>query len=158
GVRLGGEDPSERPRERRSHRRRRDEVASVSDRAAARVVALVRIVERRAHEVVEGDGPFAGDTVAQAVGEGHAARIIVSAMRRGLLLRALAAASLVSFGCASKTPAPIPTLEDYSDGTSRWVESLLTSWKAGVIAPELFARPLSWSGPLPGDSLTPAGA
>src|SRR5262249_14951513 len=56
------------------------------------------------------------------------------------------------------TPAPLPTLEDYSDGTSRWVESLLASWKAGAIAPELFARPLSWNGPLPGDSLTPAGA
>src|SRR5580765_5126445 len=79
-------------------------------------------------------------------------------MRRGLLRRALAVAVLVSPRCASKDHAPLPTLEDYSDGTSRWGERLLDSWKSGAPAPELFAKPLAWSGPLPGDALSPVDA
>src|SRR5262249_37496424 len=75
-------------------------------------------------------------------------------MRRGLLQRALAVAALASLHCASKDHVPLPTLEDYSDGTSRWVEALLDSWKSGAPAAELFARPLAWSGPLPGDAPT----
>jgi enediyne biosynthesis protein E4 len=79
-------------------------------------------------------------------------------MRRGLLQRALAVAVLVASGCASKDHAPLPTLEDYSDGTSRWVERLRDSWRGGAPAPELFATRLAWSGPWPGEGLSPVDA
>jgi hypothetical protein len=69
-----------------------------------------------------------------------------------LLLVALASA------CASRKDEKIPTLADYSDGTSVWAEELLAGWKAGDIPPALFAAPTAWSGPLPGEGLRKAAA
>ena len=37
----------------------------------------------------------------------------------------LAAALVFAAACASRRDGPFPTLEDYSDGTSRWAEELL---------------------------------
>ncbi|HTR02757.1 MAG TPA: CRTAC1 family protein [Thermoanaerobaculia bacterium] len=75
-------------------------------------------------------------------------------MRRRCLGRALAAAALLlAPRCASKSPEPLPTLEEYSDGTSAFADALLASWKAGAVPESAFAAPLSWTGPLPGDGL-----
>ncbi len=76
-------------------------------------------------------------------------------MRRRLRARTLPAALLLALeaACASHSKDPLPTLEDYSDGTSTYAEALLAGWKTGMIAPALFASPLLWTGPLPGDGL-----
>ncbi len=65
----------------------------------------------------------------------------------------LAAAVLLVPSCASRRDGPLPTLEDYSDGTSRYAEILLEGWKAGTLSPDLFAADFRWTGPLPGESL-----
>src|SRR5512147_2500075 len=74
-------------------------------------------------------------------------------MRPGARLRALAAALLLLCGCAAHREGKLPTLEDYSDGTSAYADALLAAWKSDTFPPVLFASPLSWSGPLPGDGL-----
>jgi hypothetical protein len=69
------------------------------------------------------------------------------------------AAGLVLFGaCSSRTDAPLPTYEEYSDGTSNFADRMLAGWKAGQVPPDLFAPTIHWSGPLPGDGLTAAPA
>ncbi len=65
---------------------------------------------------------------------------------------------MLSSACASRRDEKFPTLEDYSDGTSTWAETLLADWKTGAIPASLFAEPLLWVGPLPGDGLAPVGA
>ncbi|MEP6995206.1 MAG: VCBS repeat-containing protein, partial [Acidobacteriota bacterium] len=65
------------------------------------------------------------------------------------------AALLLAASCASRRGKPLPTLEDYSDGTSRYAEALLEGWKAGAPPPDLFAAGFRWSGPLPADALEP---
>src|SRR5262245_53451941 len=83
-------------------------------------------------------------------------------MRRRRSVRVPAAAPLLllgfAFGCASRSSDRLPALEDYSDGTSSYAEALLAGWKAGAVPPELFASPLRWSGPLPGDGLQAVSA
>jgi hypothetical protein len=76
-------------------------------------------------------------------------------MRRRRLARFVpaAAAVLLLSECASPSKDHLPTLEDYSDGTSKWADAVLAGWKAGTVPPELFASPLLWSGPLPGEGL-----
>src|SRR5512144_692614 len=69
-----------------------------------------------------------------------------------LLLAALAPA------CASRKDEKIPTLADYSDGTSVWSDDLLAGWRAGSLPADLFVSPTAWSGPLPGEGLREAGA
>jgi enediyne biosynthesis protein E4 len=76
-------------------------------------------------------------------------------MRRRRLapyLPAAAALALLS-ACASPSRDHLPSLEDYSDGTSTWAEAVLAGWKAGAVPRELLASPVLWSGPLPGDGL-----
>ena len=63
---------------------------------------------------------------------------------------------LVGAGCASRKDDKLPTLEDYSDGTSAWVDELLAGWRVGSLPEPLFASPVSWSGPLPGEGLRTA--
>jgi hypothetical protein len=70
-------------------------------------------------------------------------------------LGSLAAAGLWVAACASKKPGPLPTYEEYSDGTSVFADQLLSGWKAGEVPAELFAPSIDWSGPLPGDGLEP---
>jgi hypothetical protein len=65
---------------------------------------------------------------------------------------------LLTASCASHSKDPLPTLADYSDGTSTWADELLAGWKAGRIPASLFASPVEWSGPLPGDGLQKAAA
>jgi hypothetical protein len=115
------------------------------ERGPALVVALLGIVERRAHEVGEGDGPLARDPLAEPLGEsvgvnsrnysfarcGSPQRIRFAAA--ALLLCVLAA-------CSSRPDGPYPTLEDYSDGTSRFAEELLEGWKAGTPRPRSSIR------------------
>ncbi len=79
-------------------------------------------------------------------------------MRPPLLVRLLPAALLIVSACASRREGKLPSLEDYSDGTSAYAEALLGAWKAGTLSPALFAAPLLWSGPLPGDGLIPVAA
>src|SRR5262249_18944621 len=84
------------------------------------------------------------------------ARIIVSPMRPRCALRGVLAAALVlATACASKH-GKLPTLEDYSDGTSTYAAEFLAAWKAGGLGDALLAPSLRWSGPLPGDALTTA--
>ena len=72
---LERENARQRPGERRRNVRRRDEVPGLADRRAARVVALLGIVQRGLHEVEEGDRSLARDALAQPVLErGHVAR------------------------------------------------------------------------------------
>jgi hypothetical protein len=76
-------------------------------------------------------------------------------MRPPALSRILPAALLVLSACASRHQGPLPTLEDYSDGTSRYAENFLEGWKAGAVPAALFAADAAWSGPLPGEDLSP---
>ena len=78
-------------------------------------------------------------------------------MRPTALARFLPAALLLAAACASRH-GPMPSLEDYSDGTSLYAAALLEGWKAGAIPPKLLSTGLAWSGPLPGDGLTPVAA
>ncbi len=86
------------------------------------------------------------------------ARIIVFPMRPPALSRFLPAALLVLSACASHKEGPLPTLEDYSDGTSRWADAFLEGWKAGAVPASLFAPEIAWSGPLPGEGLASAAS
>ena len=52
----------------------------------------------------------------------------------------------------------MPSLENYSDGTSEYAVELLAGWKAGRVPATLLSPQLKWSGPLPGDGLTPVAA
>ena len=63
------------------------------------------------------------------------------------------AATGVLAACASHREPPLPTLEDYSDGVSRFTERYLEDWKSGAREPGLYAEGFSWDGPLPGDAL-----
>lgn len=76
-------------------------------------------------------------------------------MRRLRLFGCAAATLALLFvsRCASRD-APLPTIEDYSDGVSTWVEKFREDWKAGAKDPALYAHRFRWSGPLPGDALT----
>ncbi|HEY4228756.1 MAG TPA: hypothetical protein VGO79_01225, partial [Thermoanaerobaculia bacterium] len=65
---------------------------------------------------------------------------------------------LTSPGCASHDRGRLPTLEDYSDGTSVYVETLHAQWTTGRLSPDLFAAGFLWAGPLPGDGLSPVPA
>ncbi len=60
--------------------------------------------------------------------------------------------------CASKPGGKLPTYEEYSDGTSNWTERFLEGWKAGSTPESAFSAPFRWSGPLPGEQLTPIPA
>ncbi|HEY1251797.1 MAG TPA: CRTAC1 family protein [Thermoanaerobaculia bacterium] len=62
---------------------------------------------------------------------------------------------LPAAGCASRDRGALPTLRDYSDGTNEFVETLHAQWKSGRLSPDLFAAGFRWSGPLPGEGLTP---
>jgi hypothetical protein len=57
--------------------------------------------------------------------------------------------------CASPRRDRLPTLDDYSDGTNRWVEALHAQWKTGSLSADLFVPDPRWSGPLPGEGLRP---
>ena len=77
-------------------------------------------------------------------------------MRRRCLARflpAAAAALALASACATRSRDHLPTLADYSDGTSTWADAVLAGWKAGAVPRELFASPVLWSGPLPGERL-----
>ena len=78
-------------------------------------------------------------------------------MRPPALARLLPAAILLAAGCASRQ-GPMPSLEDYSDGTSLYAAALLEGWKAGAISADLLSPRLTWSGALPGDGLTAVAA
>ena len=67
--RLAAEASRDRRREERRHGRRRDEISRLSDLRAFRVIALLRIVEGRPHEIEKGDRAFPGDALAKALGE-----------------------------------------------------------------------------------------
>ena len=64
-----------------------------------------------------------------------------------------------TLSCAAHRNPPLPTLEDYSDGTSAYAERFLEAWKTAS-GPDsaLYAPGFRWSGPLPGDSLTAVAA
>lgn len=59
---------------------------------------------------------------------------------------------LVCVACASHRDPPLPTLEDYSDGVSRWADAFLEDWKAGARDRELYAAGFRWSGPRPDEA------
>jgi len=63
-------------------------------------------------------------------------------------------------GCSSRNGGPYPTLEEYSDGTSRFAEELLDGWKSPKGSPPdaLMDPALTWTGPLPGEGLAPIAA
>jgi hypothetical protein len=71
-----------------------------------------------------------------------------------LLLLLLFVPLLTSPGCASRDREPLPTLRDYSDRTSDYVEALHAQWISGRLSPDLFAPGFRWAGPLPGEGLT----
>lgn len=75
-----------------------------------------------------------------------------SRWRNGLFAAVLA----VSPACASRRDVPLPTYEEYSDGTSVFVDRLAAGWRNGDLPPGLFAASVGWTGPLPGDGLTTA--
>ncbi len=79
-------------------------------------------------------------------------------MRCRGLARALWAATLVACACSSRSNQELPSLEDYSDGTSRYADQFLEGWKEGAIPAALLSPRLQWSGPLPGEGLGPATA
>ena len=78
-------------------------------------------------------------------------------MRPPALVRLLPAAILLASACASRH-GPMPTLEEYSDGTSSYAAALLEGWKAGTIPATLLSPRLAWSGALPGDGLASIAA
>jgi len=63
-----------------------------------------------------------------------------------------------SFTCVSRREGPLPTLEDYSDGISVYAEDFLAGWRTPSTEERLYAGDFSWSGPLPGDELTPVSS
>ena len=65
---------------------------------------------------------------------------------------AAALSLLFAVRCATQG-APLPTIEDYSDGVSSWAGTFLEDWKAGANDRALYAPEFRWSGPLPGDAL-----
>jgi hypothetical protein len=71
---------------------------------------------------------------------------------------ALAAAIVLAAGCASRRAGRLPTFEDYSDGTSLYAEAFLAGWRAASLPPSLFSPAFRWSGPYPGEALTPVPA
>src|SRR5512135_256407 len=80
--------------------------------------------------------------------------------RASARLRSAAALFLLlgAFGCATRKDERLPTLEDYSDGTSGWADALLAGWKSGDPPEDLFGAPTTWSGPLPGEGMQKAPA
>ena len=72
-LRLAAESPGDRRREGRRHVGRGHEVSPIADARAGRVVALARIVERRFHELPEGERPLADDPVPEAFRKRQAA-------------------------------------------------------------------------------------
>ncbi len=74
--------------------------------------------------------------------------------RNGLFAAVLA----VTPACASRRDVPLPTYEEYSDGTSVFVDRLAAGWRNGDLPASLFAESVGWTGPLPGEGLTPAPA
>ena len=83
---------------------------------------------------------------------------MVSHLPRTLsLLLVIVLAPLLPFGCATRS-GPLPTLENYSDGTSLYAERFLTAWTGGQDASDLYASRFVWSGPLPGDAMTRVAA
>ncbi len=75
-----------------------------------------------------------------------------SRWRTGLFAAVLA----VTPACASRRDGPLPTYEEYSDGTSVFVDRLAAGWRNGDLPAGLFAASVGWTGPLPGDGLTVA--
>ena len=124
-----------------------------ADRGAARVVARRPVVERRLHEVAEGDRALAGDSLAETLGReaGDTLLDYIFAVARRRLLALAAAASLARriVRLAPRGP-PLPTLEDYSDGVSVFAEQLLEDWKAGAADPGLYADGLRVARPAAG--------
>ena len=82
--------------------------------------------------------------------------VFAAAALLGTLL-STACATLFSVACATRRE-PLPTYEDYSDGTSLFADRLLESWKAGEPDAALFEPAIGWSGPLPGEGLTAVSA
>ena len=79
----------------------------------------------------------------------------IFAMPSGRLAAAiLGLTASLPLACASRRE-PLPTLEDYSDGASRFAERFLEDWLASTAGPSLYAPAFTWSGPLPGDRLLP---
>jgi hypothetical protein len=86
-------------------------------------------------------------------------------LRRDVLVRilllllviaaAIVASILTSVGCAAHRTGTLPTLSDYSDGTSDLAEGLLNAWKSreGEGLSELVPPATAWRGPLPGEAL-----
>jgi len=77
-----------------------------------------------------------------------------SRWRTGLFAAVLA----VTPACASRREGPLPTYEEYSDGTSVFVDRLAAGWRNGEVPAALFAASVGWTGPLPGEGLTAAPA
>src|SRR5262249_19079756 len=77
-------------------------------------------------------------------------------LRRPAVPLGLAAALLAA--CASHREGPYPTLDDYSDGAWAYAERFCEEWKAGGPGERRFSTSFQWTGPLPGDRLTPVEA
>ncbi len=75
-----------------------------------------------------------------------------SSWRNGLFAAVLA----VTPACAARRDVPLPTYEEYSDGTSVFVDRLAAGWRNGDLPAGLFAPSVDWTGPLPGDGLNVA--
>ena len=78
----------------------------------------------------------------------------IFAVRARCRILAWLAAALALRRCASPRTEPLPTLDDYSDGASRFAEAFLEDWKTGAGDPALYAAGFRWNGPLPGDAMT----
>jgi hypothetical protein len=65
----------------------------------------------------------------------------------------LGLALLIEPACASHREGPLPTLDDYSDGVSRFAEDFLSDWKEGSVSLRLYGPGFQWRGPLPDDGL-----
>ncbi len=70
----------------------------------------------------------------------------------------LAAAVALAAACASPKGGPLPTFQEYSDGTSVFADRLLEGWRNADVPTDLFASSVAWTGPLPGEALTDAPA
>src|SRR5476651_589628 len=90
--------------------------------------------------------------------DGTVARIIVLPMRPPALVRLLPGSLLLAAACAWPRDGRMPSLEDYSDGTSEYAAALLAGWKSGSIPAALLSPRLQWSGALPGNGLAPVVA